>query len=56
QLSRVCMGGSDGGRGEECGVVKVAGRCGREGFQEWQEELCIAQYFENVGVTGCMFG
>nr|GEY02126.1 RNA cytidine acetyltransferase 1-like [Tanacetum cinerariifolium] len=42
QLSRVCVGGSDEGRGEECGVVKVAGRYGREGFQEWREELCIA--------------
>nr|GFB49994.1 hypothetical protein [Tanacetum cinerariifolium] len=30
QLSRVCVGGSGGGRGEECGVVKVAGRCERE--------------------------
>nr|GEZ66098.1 hypothetical protein [Tanacetum cinerariifolium] len=55
-LSRDCVGRSDGGRGEERGVVKLAGRCGREGFQEWREELCSAHYFENVRVTGCMFG
>nr|GEW78965.1 RNA-directed DNA polymerase, eukaryota, reverse transcriptase zinc-binding domain protein [Tanacetum cinerariifolium] len=33
QLSRVYVGGSDGGRGEECGMVREAGNWGREVYR-----------------------
>nr|GEY18166.1 hypothetical protein [Tanacetum cinerariifolium] len=36
--SRVCVGGSDGGRGEECGMVREVGKCGTRVFRGWREK------------------
>nr|GFC35139.1 hypothetical protein [Tanacetum cinerariifolium] len=40
------------GRGEECGMVREAGKLRKKGLQGFGRKGCSVQYFENVGVTG----
>nr|GEW85449.1 hypothetical protein [Tanacetum cinerariifolium] len=46
------LGVNGGSRGEWCGVVREAGKCGTRVFRGWREKLCIAQYFECRGRQG----
>nr|GEV78773.1 hypothetical protein [Tanacetum cinerariifolium] len=50
--SQWLLGVSGGSRGEWCGVVREAGKCGTRVFRGWREKLCITQYFECRGDRG----